>query len=148
MTTVVASRAWIASDTFITYDPSFVGEPKIWTADGSAWGAAGSANLCNLFKAWTYKRGKKPECKKKELEVLQLRGNGELRLWCGDDLPLMVAEEFYAIGSGAGYALGALCMGADPLKALEVAAKWSPNTRLPGHLIEISDIPKKRRKRG
>ena len=43
---------------------------------------------------------------------------------------------YYAIGSGGAYALGALCMGATPIKALEIAAGISAFTAAPFYKIE------------
>ena len=147
MTAIIASNKWIAGDTFITYEPSFSGEAKVWVADGSAWGAAGDSSACSAFKLWTEGRGKKPNGKKSsKVDVLQLSPQKGLFLWSGAGLPMLVEEEFYAIGTGGAFALGALCAGASPLDALEISAKWSPATRLPGHIINVTDIPKRKRR--
>lgn len=39
-------------------------------------------------------------------------------------VPLRIRENFYAIGSGDEYAMGAMEMGANAIKAVEVACKW------------------------
>jgi hypothetical protein len=53
----------------------------------------------------------------------------------GDGVLLMDWSGFYAIGSGAAYALGALAQGADILRAMNVAHQFDPNTGSPGQTI-------------
>lgn len=154
MTTVIATPECIVSDTFITYEPSFKGAPKVWIAKGCAWGGAGPTGPLAQFKLWTQGKAKRPEFKKKEdedeepskMEILQLHPTNGIFLWINADLPEKVEEAFYAIGSGGAYAVGAMSMGATPLQAMEIAAKWSPGTRLPGHMIEAKDLVRKRKR--
>jgi ATP-dependent protease HslVU (ClpYQ) peptidase subunit len=54
-----------------------------------------------------------------------------------DDLSVCITEEgIYGIGSGSAFALGALHVGAKPLKAMEAAAKLSAFTSAPFQTIE------------
>ena len=157
MTTIVANLQGMAADTFVTYTPCFKGESKIWIAKGAIWGAAGPSAKGLAFKAWTLGRGKRPtfidaadeeekEEKGVKMEVLQLTPGG-LYLWLNGDLPDPVHEGFYAVGSGGGYAVGALSMGATLDQALEVAQKWDGGTRGPFDTITLEDVKKGRRKR-
>lgn len=152
MTTIVADLKCMAADTLVTYTPSFRGECKIWAAKGAIWGAAGPSSKGLAFKAWTLGRGKRPtflkdddedEEKDVKLEVLQLTPGG-LYLWVNGDLPDPVREGFYAIGSGAGYAVGALSMTATLEQALEVAQKWDNGTRGPFDFIHLVDVKRGR----
>lgn len=151
MTTIVANREAVASDRFVTYAPSFNGECKIWTARNSIWGAAGPSAKGLAFKAWTLGKGKRPSFLKSDdeeepdvkLEILQLSNKG-LFLWVNGDLPDPVHEPFYAIGSGAQYAIGALSMQSTLAQAIEVASKWDNGTRLPIDMIALKDVRKKR----
>jgi hypothetical protein len=60
--------------------------------------------------------------------VLTKKGLFEYDRWCrGEQIRL----PFYAIGSGAKAALGALHMGASAVQAVRVACKIDPYTRLP-----------------
>lgn len=150
MTTIVADRECMAADRFVTYAPSFTGECKIWTARGSIWGAAGPSNKGLAFRAWTL-GGRRPDFKRADgdeeedvkLEVLQLSPKG-LFLWVNADLPDPVSEPFFAVGSGAGYAIGALSMQASLEQAIQVAAKWDSGTRLPFDMIALKDLKRKR----
>lgn len=149
MTTVIATRDCMVSDTLITYDPSFKGKSKIWIAKGCVWGGAGPTGVLAAFKQWTLGRGKRPEFKKPEgdeeepskMEILQLHPKNGIFLWINSDLPEEVDEPFYAIGTGAAYAVGAMSHGATPQEALEIAARWNTGTRLPGHIVML---PKRR----
>lgn len=47
--------------------------------------------------------------------------------------PMVIDEPFYAAGSGASYALGAMHAGAAPMKAMEIAAQLDPFTGGPFH---------------
>lgn len=155
MTTVIATKTRMVSDTFVSFEVSFKGAPKIWIAKGCAWGGAGSSASLSQFKLWTQGRAKRPEFPKPEgesedeatasLQVLQLHPKNGIFLWINADIPDLVDEPFYAIGTGAGYAVGAMSKGATPEEALEIAAKWDTGTRLPGHVITVADLaPDKR----
>lgn len=152
MTTIVATLDRMVGDTFISYEVSFQGSPKIWVAKGCAWGGAGATSALAQFKLWTHGKAKRPEFKKADdeeedtsrLEVLQLHPRNGLFLWINADLPEKVEEPFYAIGTGAGYAVGAMSKDATAEEALEIAAKWDKGTRLPGHVITIRDLAKKK----
>jgi hypothetical protein len=139
MTTIVATLDCMAADRFVTYGPSYLGDPKIWEARGSIWGAAGSTSLCILFKEWTLGKSKRPTFEAPEddkIEVLQLSPKG-LFLWINESGPDPVRESFYGIGSGGGYAVGALSKGATLDEAMEIAQKWDANTRGPFDKIAL-----------
>jgi hypothetical protein len=148
MTCIVANLESMASDRFVTYGPSYTGATKIWVAKGSVWGAAGDVGQCLAFKAWTLGKGKRPQVESEEeegsrIEVLELSPKG-LFLWINDSVGDAIREHFYAIGSGGGYAIGALSMGATLEQAVEVAAKWDSNTRMPFDMIALASIKRKR----
>jgi hypothetical protein len=151
MTTIACTLNCMVADQFVTYSPSYMGGTKIWTARGSVWGAAGDAGMCLRFRDWTLGKAKRPKTEDPEekdtarIEALELSPKG-LFLYVGDSPRDVIQEPFYAIGSGAGYAVGALSMGATLEQALDVAAKWDSATRLP--LTTIRLVEAARRKRG
>lgn len=164
MTTIVATfdsekkDGAMVGDTWITYAVSFKGSPKIWAAAGCAWGGAGGTGPLDIFRLWTEGHGKRPEFNKKDkeeddeeetakLEILQLHPTKGLHLWINGDPPLKVDEAFYAIGTGAAFAIGALERGATISEALEIAARRDKGTQLPGHIITVADLLPKRRTR-
>ena len=149
MTTIVANLECMAADRFVSYAPSYKGDLKIWTAKGSVWGAAGDAEHCIRFQSWTKGRGARPRVKEPDdpegarFEALQLSPKG-LFLYINDSPPDAVKEPYYAIGSGSGYAIGALSMGATLEQSIEVAAKWDSGTRGPFDSIQLGDAKAKR----
>jgi hypothetical protein len=60
--------------------------------------------------------------------ALELTPKGKILWWGTALVPMPVEEEFYGIGSGAAYALGAMCMGASPKKAILIASRWDEST--------------------
>lgn len=152
MTTIAADLARMIADRFVTYAPSYNGGTKIWSAKGSVWGAAGDTAHCLAFRRWTEGKGQRPHVSREDdedvsrFEALQLSSAG-LFLYVNDSPPDPVKEPFYAIGSGAGYAIGALSMQASLEQAIEVAAKWDSGTRLPMDVIELRASLSPRRKR-
>jgi len=71
--------------------------------------------------------------------VLSKEGLFEYDLWCRPD---RVLEKFYAVGSGAKAALGAMHMGADAKKAVEIACRIDPYTRPPITVMSLAATPK------
>lgn len=67
-----------------------------------------------------------------DLRALIVRPNGDLFL-ADDSLHFSgpIDCEFYAIGSGGDYAIGALAMGATVERAIEIAAQFDPNSGTP-----------------
>lgn len=149
MTTIAANLVCMAADQFVSYAPSYHGESKIWIAKGRIWGAAGDVEHCNRFKDWTLGKGKRPKVTDPEdkdgakFEALCLSPAG-LFLYVNDSPPDPVMEPYYAIGSGAGYAVGAMSMGASLEEAINVAAKWDSGTRLPYNAIALIALKRRR----
>lgn len=62
-----------------------------------------------------------------ELEAIELHPTG-LYLYEASGVRYPIKDQFYAVGSGAPYALGAMAMGASPEEAVAIAARFDPNT--------------------
>lgn len=71
--------------------------------------------------------------------VLQKDGLWEFDGWCRG---IKIIDEFYAIGSGAKAALGAMHMGASSFKAVEVACKVEHYSGLPIVQMKLKGEPK------
>jgi hypothetical protein len=108
---------------------------------------AGATELCLAFKAWTLGRAKKFALPDKDeddkVEALQLSPKG-LFLYVGGGGPDPVKEGCYGIGSGGGYGVGALSVGATIRQAMDVAAKWDANTRAPFDVITLESLKGRR----
>lgn len=64
----------------------------------------------------------------RDFRALKLTKEGIFYIDSTDATWMPQGTEFYAIGSGAHYALGAMEMGADPKRAVEVAKEYDPYT--------------------
>lgn len=74
--------------------------------------------------------------------VLQKDGLWEYDAWCRG---IKILDEFYAIGSGAKAALGALHMGASAVKAVEMACRIDHYSGPPVVSMRLAPPPKKPR---
>jgi ATP-dependent protease HslVU (ClpYQ) peptidase subunit len=127
MTTIVATTAMMASDRRVTGGPMFKAT-KIQRIKGSIYGGAGSIEQIAKMFEWFKNPDMKPDWKfQPEFEILQLSPEG-LFLWGIEMIALPVEMPYYAIGSGAHYALGALECGAPVEEAIKIAHKFDPFT--------------------
>ncbi len=129
MTTVVVTREAMVADTFFS-DGSR--SQKILRGNRCLVGYSGDAYAGVLMATWVLDgmRGPSPLGKKTSVSVLLLRTDRMFQM-DGRGILLPLDSEFFAIGSGADYAIGALEMGATPEEAIEVAARHDPNTKVP-----------------
>ena len=102
--------------------------PKITVAGGRLIGAAGDASAINRFVAWFGTDGKRPRLlKKEEFDAIVVDADGHADHWEEGMEPDRITMPFFAIGSGAELALGAMEMGATAEEAVAVAIKWDAN---------------------
>lgn len=130
MTTIASSRREVAFDTRTVEDA------KYWRADDKVVrvrnylvGCAGDdAQIQEFLRCLRNPRRKKPELS--DLVALALGPDG---IWHyrNSMVGTPVHTPFFAIGSGEGYALGAMSAGKSPKEAVEIAADWDPNTGRP-----------------
>lgn len=155
MTTIVVTRSLMAADSRVSVDTesAFRSQKKIRRFGDRIVGACGSSGaIQEFFKALEEGTQFKGIAKNSlEFAGLILDRNG---IWFVDDTGAVdsIDEPFYAIGSGAGVAIGAMSLGATPLKALKVAAKWDTATgepftslRLRGSVDNKKRVPKRAR---
>lgn len=76
----------------------------------------------------------------KDVTILTLDAKGNSYVIDAAGWRLMEGE-FYAIGSGTDAALAAMHMGADALRAVEIAAMVDANTGPPFQVLRVTDIP-------
>lgn len=67
----------------------------------------------------------------RDFACLLVDPDGRVWLIDGELTPTPVEGDFFAVGSGGTYALGALEAGADPVRAVEIAAKYDSSTSAP-----------------
>lgn len=143
MTTIVVSLAHkqIAADrrntdsSGITWDCSKIE----YLGEGRYFLGAGHLRTINMAKGWAISRWDPDEEPKWEflLEDEEDRGmqclvvdeiNRTVTMINGELTPLVVQGAWFAIGSGAPFALGALAAGADPVEAVQIASRYDPAT--------------------
>lgn len=159
MTTIIATRGLVAGDSSLDSGNGSVPVQKIVRIRNSLWGVAGSYADALKFLRWVksnFRRSLRPEfpvdseSDKFEFDALQVTPSG-IVLWDQDLEPMQIGTQYHALGSGGGYALGALdcyrdlffgAEGApketDVSHALRVAAARDANTRAPFHYITLS----------
>lgn len=135
MTTVIATRKAIYADTMCSYTVPFK-VSKITRIGKSIY--AGAGDLDDLQKFFDWRQGGDEPTIEESFDVLEIAPDG-LFLWGKKLVRLELQDKFYAVGSGAQYAMGAMAMGATPEKAIEVAARFDPSTRLP---LEVEQLKK------
>jgi hypothetical protein len=108
---------------------------KLRSGPGTAFGAAGTWEQILKFYAALEQNGELgSEC---DVEVLELRKDG-LWIYNGSLVCFPIKERFWAIGTGAPYAISAMHLGKSPAEAIEIAKLFDPGT---GGEIETMRIP-------
>lgn len=114
-------------------------------------GAAGDWD--DVLKFWDVLEGKPPKDavlrNDAELEGIELHPDG-IFLYTASGKRFAIRDQFYAIGSGGPYAIGAMAMGATPAEAVALASRFDPATggQIETHQLKAvngSNIKNKRR---
>lgn len=128
MTTIVADRNGMAADRRISGTGSAFKTAKLHRIRGSIIGYCGNPEQAMRFIEWRRNPDAKPSFSEPDFEALELTAGGDLLWWGSEMVPLTIDDDHYAIGSGSGYALGAMAMGATPKQAIKIAADYDPGT--------------------
>lgn len=125
MTTVVATRSGIYTDTLCTYTVPFKTR-KYERIGGSVY--AGAGNLEDLLKFFAWRRdGDEQPSFGDTIDILEVCPEG-IFMWDKQFTRMWVNEDVYAIGSGSQFAMGAIAMGAKPRQAIRIAARFDRET--------------------
>lgn len=125
MTTIAWDGKTLAADTLTTCDGVVAGHnTKIWREGRLLIGGAGSRTITLQFRGWV-RAGMDGDCplRKDVGNVFVIAPDGRGVMWC-DDGPFEIGPEPWALGSGEKFALGAMAMGADAAKAVQVAMQY------------------------
>ena len=136
MTTIAASLVHkeIAADSMCSGTDTFYEVEKLRRGKLSVYGAAGDWDkILKFYDALETKGDLDSEC---DVEVLELRADG---IWIYEStiIPARIKNNFYAIGTGAGYAIAAMHLGKSPREAVEIAALYDPGTRGPIDVMKL-----------
>lgn len=124
----------IAADTMISGEDHHYSTPKLRKLRSSVIGAAGEWKQILEF----YKRLKSKKALENEADVtaIELRRDG---IWIYEStiIPVRIEQPFFAVGTGAGYAIAAMHLGKTPKEAVEIAALFDPCTRGPISVVQL-----------
>ena len=136
MTTIAASLDYmeIAADSMCSGDSSFYLVDKLRKGKSSIFGAAGDWDKILKFYDVIDNGGDLDS--ESDIEVIELRNDG---IWVYEStiIPARIKNSFYAIGSGAAYAIAAMHLGKTPKQAIEIAALFDPGTRGPIDVVML-----------
>lgn len=140
MTTIVATKTCMAADQQVSKDGgSRFHTTKIRRYGKTIVGCSGDCLAVSQFLEWwpkQAKRGVQVPRITEDMEALVLTPAG-LFHYDQNCFADEVNDAYYAIGTGSGYALGAMFMGADPVQAIEAAAKHDLYTGGPIDVLEL-----------
>jgi hypothetical protein len=152
MTTIAASldAGVMASDSNVTVEAKGVNYPAtkiVRGKGGSLIGASGHAGDCTRFLKWAAakfsdKEPKWAEAEGQEDSVMGMVMTKEgIYVWTqGDPEPELVNARFFSIGSGSKAARAAMLLGADPVKAVEIACEVDKMySALPVQILRLND---------
>ena len=146
MTTIATDGKILVADTQMTEgDVSQNYQGKLRKINGDLVGGAGSADNVALFFSWYENPEQKPPRLNGQFGGIVVSEDGLIYRYTSRLIPHRVDEPFYAIGSGAPIALGAMEAGANPEEAIKIACKRDIYTGR-GIIIIERDDAKQRRK--
>lgn len=140
MTTIAYSQGIMAADRLaINGQGRKMTATKIHKIDGHLVGISGSFDISIALLSW-FKNGRDddhwPQLQHDEREctMMVVTPEGVITVYERYPLPLVFHDKFHAIGSGCDFALAAMHLGCDPVKAIEVAAELDAYT---GHGVDV-----------
>ncbi len=137
--TIIAYRDGVmAADTCVT-DSFITNGMKLHKKSGHIIGFCGDVAQALVFVDWFFnqKKNRKPDLASETgWEALVLNKDG-VTTWDRSLRPIPMEDHFYAIGSGANLAMGAMEHGASAKKAVEIACKRDPYCRLPVTVLKL-----------
>ena len=146
MTTIAAcfSKGEIAADSMVSLEGACYSVSKLRKGAISVFGATGEWDACLKFLQ-AMEQGKLDEIET-DVTVLELRKDG-LWVYEGSIIPAKLKNDFYAVGTGAAYAIAAMRLGSTPTEAVAIACEFDPSSRLPVDTLTLggSGVAKKSR---
>lgn len=135
---VMAGDRRVTEDSLVAFEMRKVFKRK---SDGALVGGVGNTTILQRYVDWFLdgERGFKPNMgltKDDETCVIVARPSGKVEYHDRNGIQPILGK-FFAIGSGASAALGALEMGATARQAVRVASKYDTNTGNGFHVVEL-----------
>jgi hypothetical protein len=130
MTTIAArvSTGEIAADSMVSGDDSFYLVEKLRKGKNSIYGACGDWDKC-LKMLQVLESGGDLDSDT-DVSVLEIRSDG-LWVYEGTIIPARIKNDFWAIGTGANFAIAAMHCGKSVLEAVEIACMYDTSSHGP-----------------
>lgn len=140
MTTVVATRTALYSDSRCSFGPAHFTSKKLFKVGKSIFGFSGSMTDSLKFIQWAKDRDQEniPEFFKEEsFDVLEVSPEG-IFVWDNELVPMEILDPWATAGSGHMAALAALHLGSSPEVAIETACKVDRASGGPLQVLHLS----------
>ena len=130
MTTIAAraSTGEIAADSMVSGDDSFYLVEKLRRGKNSVYGACGDWDKC-LKMLQVLESGGELDSDM-DVTVLELRSDG-LWVYEGTIIPARIKNDFWAIGTGANFAIAGMHLGLSPAEAVKLACQYDTSSHEP-----------------
>jgi hypothetical protein len=142
MTTIAAraSTGEIAADSMVSGDDSFYLVEKLRKGQESIYGGCGDWD--KLLKFYNSLESGADLDSDTDVTVLELRSDG---IWIYEStiIPAKIKNDFWAIGTGANFAIAAMHLGLSPAEAVKLACLYDTSSHEPVDVMTLSG-----RKRG
>lgn len=142
MTTIAAkaSTGEIAADSMVSGDDSFYLVEKLRRGQESVYGGCGDWD--KLLKFYNSLESGSDLDSDTDVTVLELRSDG---IWIYEStiIPAKIKNDFWAIGTGANFAIAAMHLGLSPAEAVKLACLYDTSSHEPIDVMTLSG-----RKRG
>lgn len=136
MTTIAArvSSGEIAADSMVSGDDSFYLVEKLRRGKTSVYGACGDWDKILKFYSVIESGGELDS--DTDVTVLELRHDG---IWIYEStiIPARIKNDFWAIGTGANYAIAAMHLGLSPKEAVALACKYDTSSNEPIDVLTL-----------
>jgi ATP-dependent protease HslVU (ClpYQ) peptidase subunit len=143
MSTVAYRNGIMAADSACWSNGTYIGDSeKIRLVGDTLIGCCGNLDAIELFFKFYRKKTQDAQNRIKELtehtfSALCVSPKGDVSEWNNLLVPVRYVADYYAIGSGEEYALGAMAMGAAAEQAVRAAAHHDAHTRLPVVVMKL-----------
>lgn len=130
MTTIAArfSTKEIAADSMVSGDDSFYLVEKLRVGKQSIYGGCGDWDkLLKFYQAIESGSELDSDC---DVTILELRNDG-IWIYEGCIIPARIKNDFWAVGTGANFAVAAMHLGKSPKEAVEIACQYDTSSNLP-----------------
>ena len=147
MTTIAAkaSTGEIAADSMVSSDDSFYLCQKLRLGKNSIYGACGDWDKC-LKMLQVLESGGELDSDM-DVTVLEIRNDG-LWIYEGTIIPARIKNDFWSIGTGAGYAIAAMHLGLSPAEAVKVACLYDTSSHEPIDQMRLGGVRARKKSTG